>query len=167
MRPFCANPMRLFFKPFTDALRRLPMVIGCVVLATAQPMSAFAEPAAPEPAPDTVIYPKGSPERQADASDAAHKTGGPGNTWLAVALLGALVGGWLVIKRRAAGGAGILGNRSTHKLQIDETRSLGNRQYLVVASYDGRKFLLGVTPGQIQMLAPLTEKAPEPPEAAS
>jgi flagellar protein FliO/FliZ len=158
--------MRLPFKSFTDALRRLPMVIGCVVLATAQPMSAFAEPAAPAPAPDTVIYPKGSPEPETDAPRAASRSSGTGSTWLAVAMLIALAGGWLVIKRRAAGGAGLLGNRSNHKLQIDETRSLGNRQYLVVASYEGRKFLLGVTTGQIQMLTPLDDKTPEPPEAA-
>jgi flagellar protein FliO/FliZ len=43
-----------------------------------------------------------------------------------------------------------------HKLQIEETRSLGNRQYLVVAVYEGQKLLLGVTPGQIQLLTPLS-----------
>ena len=35
------------------------------------------------------------------------------------------------------------------------TRSLGNRQYLVVASYEGQKFLIGVCPGRIDLLAPL------------
>jgi flagellar protein FliO/FliZ len=36
-----------------------------------------------------------------------------------------------------------------------ESRPLGSRQYLVVADYDGRKFLLGVCPGSIEMLTPL------------
>jgi flagellar protein FliO/FliZ len=40
-------------------------------------------------------------------------------------------------------------------LAVDETRSLGNRQYLVVASYEGKKFLLGVCPGRIEMLSAL------------
>jgi flagellar protein FliO/FliZ len=40
-------------------------------------------------------------------------------------------------------------------LAIDETRSLGNRQYLVVASYEGKKFLIGVCPGRIDMLSSL------------
>ena len=157
--------MRLHFKSFTDALRRLPMVIGCVVLATAQPMSAFAEPTAPAPAPDTVIYPNGSAERPADAQTVQPTPRGSGNTWLAVALLIGLAGGWLVIKRRAGVG-GVLGNRPNQKLELEETRSLGNRQYLVVASYEGRKYLLGVTPGHIEMLTPLGDKTPAPPEAA-
>ena len=165
LNPGCANPMRLHFKSFTDALRRLPMVIGCVVLATAQPMSAFAEPTAPAPAPDTVIYPKGSAERPAGEDTVQPASRGSGNTWLAIALLIGLAGGWLVIKRRAGVG-GVLGNRPNQKLQLEETRSLGNRQYLVVASYEGRKYLLGVTPGHIEMLTPLNAKTPESPEAA-
>jgi flagellar protein FliO/FliZ len=45
--------------------------------------------------------------------------------------------------------------RDMRALAIDETRSLGNKQYLVVASYEGKKFLIGVCPGRIDMLSPL------------
>ena len=42
-------------------------------------------------------------------------------------------------------------------LAVEETRSLGNRQYLVVASYEGKKFLLGVCPGRINLLSALPQ----------
>jgi flagellar protein FliO/FliZ len=38
---------------------------------------------------------------------------------------------------------------------IEETRSLGNRQYLIVAAYEEKKLLLGVTPGRIKLLCDL------------
>jgi flagellar protein FliO/FliZ len=41
------------------------------------------------------------------------------------------------------------------RLQILETKMLGNRQFLVVVQYDDSKMLLGVGPGQIQLLCPL------------
>lgn len=72
---------------------------------------------------------------------------------LIAALLLGSAGAWFLVKRRAAGPLGSA--KGDRKIQIEETRSLGNRQYLVVADYEGSKFLIGVTPGQIQMLAPL------------
>ena len=42
------------------------------------------------------------------------------------------------------------------KLLISESRTLGNRQFLVVAEYEGRKMLLGVCPGRIDYLSTLT-----------
>lgn len=68
---------------------------------------------------------------------------------LGLALAG--VGGWMVWRNRRGKPVG----RELRALALDETRSLGNRQYLVVASYEGRKFLLGVCPGRIDMLTPL------------
>jgi flagellar protein FliO/FliZ len=68
---------------------------------------------------------------------------------LGAALAGA--GGWMVWRNRR----GVPAGRDLRALAVDETRSLGNRQYLVVASYEGKKFLLGVCPGRIDMLAPL------------
>jgi flagellar protein FliO/FliZ len=68
---------------------------------------------------------------------------------LGVALAGA--GGWMVWRNRRAKAV----SHDGRALAVDETRSLGNRQYLVVASYEGKKFLIGVCPGRIDMLAPL------------
>lgn len=76
---------------------------------------------------------------------------------LAVSFLFALAGVWLWVKRRNP--TGWAPGRSAAKLAIAETRSLGNRQFLVVASYEDKKFLLGVCPGQITLLTAL-----EPPE---
>lgn len=105
--------------------------------------------AAPARAADeaTVFVPKSS------RAEAPVQTEGPTlsslSLLLGVALAG--VGGWLVWRNRRQPAAG----RDQRALAVDETRSLGNRQYLVVASYAGRKFLIGVCPGRIDMLAPL------------
>jgi flagellar protein FliO/FliZ len=85
-------------------------------------------------------------------------------TFLGVALL-AGVGGWLLWRGRRAGVVGF--NRTARQLVIEETRSLGSRQYIVVASYQDKKFLLGVCPGRIDLLAPLHDSAPNPTKAGS
>jgi flagellar protein FliO/FliZ len=95
----------------------------------------------------TVIFPASSPA--AAAAESARGGFGPG-LLLAVLLLAA-AGGWLLWRSRAVRFSG----RDARLLAINETRSLGNRQFLVVASYDGKKFLLGVCPGRIELLAPL------------
>jgi flagellar protein FliO/FliZ len=95
-----------------------------------------------------IIFPSGN----ATTTAPAPTVGGAASSMtliLAVAL--AAVGGWLVWRNRRAGGFAHAGRN----LNIEETRSLGNRQYLVVASYEGKKFLLGVCPGRIDMLSPL------------
>ena len=47
------------------------------------------------------------------------------------------------------------GLASDRKLQVLETRPLGNKQYLLVVGYDDTRMLLGVTPGKIDYLCPL------------
>jgi len=144
-----------FSAKLSGALRRLLVVISCVVFATAQPMRALAGDAADKPpAPETILYPQGSAAAPAAAPTPRDDSGYGARTLLVVALLLAAGGGWLLLRRRA--GPGFLAGRTAHKLQIEETRSLGNRQYLVVAVYEGQKILLGVTPGQIQLLTPLS-----------
>ncbi len=95
-----------------------------------------------------VIFPSGATHASAPAAS----SGSMANLLtLVVALVLAGAGGWLFWRnRRTQHAAG-----SGHSLAVQETKSLGNRQYLVVASYEGRKFLLGVCPGRIDMLAPL------------
>ncbi len=52
-------------------------------------------------------------------------------------------------------------NKGTRKLNVAETRMLGNRQFLVVAEYEGRKMLLGVCPGRIELLSDLGDRTEE------
>ena len=145
-------------KNLPDVLRRLLVVIGCVVLATAQPMSGSQEPS-PDPvrSPDAVIYPKGS----SGATAAPSKDRGYSSPfYLVFAIVIAGAGAWILWKRRA-GGSLIPSAAKGAKLSIEETRSLGNRQYLVVAAYGGRKYLLGVTTDKIEMLTHLPEEGAE------
>jgi flagellar protein FliO/FliZ len=106
-----------------------------------------AEPAAD----DTKIFvPNASSSAGATATSP-----GLGSVTLLVGLALAGVGTWLVWRARHGAPVG----REARLLAIQETRSLGNRQYLVVASYEDKKFLLGVTPGRIEMLTPLADSA--------
>lgn len=143
----------IFLRSFTSVTRWLLVVIGCAILAMAQPMSAASSDVS-EAAPhssDLIIYPKGSSEKPGASSD--EKSSGSSRGYLlVVALVLAAAGAWILIQRRQ--GAPLV-SRGPRKLQLEETRPLGNRQYLVVASYEGKKFLLGVTTGQIQMLTQL------------
>ena len=144
-----------FPRAFTSVTRWLLVVIGCAVLATAQPMSSNAAsgdaPEAGKHASETIIYPKNAIDSA--RVNSANNRDSSRSLILVVTLLLAAGGAWLILQRRKAAPAGGKGR----KLQIDETKPLGNRQYLVVADYDGRKFLLGVTPGRIQMLTSLED----------
>lgn len=105
---------------------------------------------------DPVIYPRNA---AADAPAAAGKPESNSSLYLAVALLAGAGGWWLWLKRKGGLRNGLAG---ASRLTIAETKSLGSRQYLVVADYEGKKFLLGVCPGSIELLTPLDgEKAQE------
>ena len=101
---------------------------------------------------DKVIFP-GASRGEAPAKAAG---GSVNSITLVIGLALAGVGGWLVWRNRRGAPIG----RETRSLVIDETRSLGNRQYLVVASYADKKFLIGVCPGRIDLLSPLDGTAP-------
>ena len=114
-----------------------------LVLLWAGPMVGAAE--------DTqVLYPRSNTSVDAPATV---RSAGSNLTLLGLALAAAATGGWLLWRQRRSPQG--LTNREARKLAIVETRSLGNRQYLVVADYDGRKFLLGVCPGRIDLLSSL------------
>jgi len=115
-------------------------------------------PAVLAQAKEELIYPRGT--APAGAPAAAGTSTPNGGLILAVALLAAGAGWWLWQKRRTALRPGAAG---AARLAIVESRSLGSRQYLVVADYDGRKFLLGVCPGSIKMLTPLDGGSPPAP----
>lgn len=101
---------------------------------------------------DKVIFP-GSSRTEAPSKAAS---GGVNSITLVLGLGLAAVGGWLVWRNRR----GVPIGRDHRLLAVDETRSLGNRQYLVVASYENRKFLIGVCPGRIDLLSPLDGTTP-------
>ncbi len=96
---------------------------------------------------NTVIVP-GASRVEAPAPGAASSLN---SVTLVLGLALAAAGGWMVLRHRRGAPVG----RTQRALAVDETRSLGNRQYLVVASYEGKKFLIGVCPGRIDLLAPL------------
>ena len=129
--------------------RRLLLLLGLCCLA---PTIASAA--------DTVLRPRGAESAQPVAPGVP---GPSGTTTLGLALVCAAVGGWLFWRQRRNAGPG--GRGPERRLAIVETRPLGNRQHLVVADYAGRKFLLGVCPGRIDLLAPLDQSGP-PPSAA-
>jgi flagellar protein FliO/FliZ len=104
-----------------------------------------------KPRESDIIYPRSAAPATSPVETKA--TDSLGRPLLFVALLAAAAGAWLLWRQRQGIGHGA-GN-APRKLAIAESRSLGNRQYLVVADYDGRKFLLGVCPGRIDLLSPL------------
>lgn len=80
--------------------------------------------------------------------------GGQGLVYVFALLL--LLGAAVVVLNRGGWFGGIRsGGKAVRKLQIEETRMLGHRQYLVVAEYEGRRMMLGVCPGRIDYLCPL------------
>ena len=65
-------------------------------------------------------------------------------------LIGILAGGLWFMRNGVAFFRGQ--PKGVRRLNISETRMLGNRQFLVVAEYDDKKMLLGVCPGRIDYL---------------
>lgn len=134
-------------------LRRLTVLGLALAWLALAPLAAetATEPKAPAPTPAAtaeVIYPRANP---APAPGVLPTKGSSSASWLVAALVLAAAGGWLFWRARHTVGGGV----ATRHLAITETKSLGNRQYLVVASYQDKKFLLGVCPGRIDLLTPL------------
>jgi flagellar protein FliO/FliZ len=123
-------------------MRHFALLLLCVsTLVAAEPVARNAS--------GTVIYPRGADAKSAASDDHDGWSRAP---WLVGALLLAAAGTWWFWRSRGStGGAGHAGRR----LAVEETRSLGNRQYLVVATYADKKLLLGVTPGRIKLLCEL------------
>jgi flagellar protein FliO/FliZ len=96
----------------------------------------------------TVIFPKAT----ASTAPAAEPGSSAGFSTVVGALILAAGGVWFLLRSRAA-----KANTGTSmaSLKIEETKPLGNRQFLVVASYEGQKFLLGVVPGRVDFLSAL------------
>jgi flagellar protein FliO/FliZ len=118
----------------------------CVVLMTGSSLAAADE--------NRLIVPGATTHSDLPAD---HGVGGARITTLIGVLVLAGAGAWILYRGR---GKGLIRN-DARLLTVNETRSLGNRQFLVVASYEDKKFLLGVCPGKIELLSRLSEAAPE------
>jgi len=112
-------------------------------------MIAAPDPTAPREG-DTLLYPK---DTTSAASAPSANAGSVGGTWVFIGLTALAAGGFWYWRLR---GRAPLSRRGS--ITIEDTRPLGNRQFLVVASCDGRRFLIGVAAGGIQMLSPLDSK---------
>lgn len=76
-----------------------------------------------------------------------------------VALLILLGAGLVVLLKKGHIGGVRVSGKVAKKLQVEESRMIGQRQYLLVVGYDGKKMLLGVCPGRIDYLCPLDSEA--------
>lgn len=125
-------------------MRRLAMIFLCTATLAI----------AGTPAPNTVLYP--THDRPGASAPADHD---PWSRipWLIGSLALAAAGVWWM--RRLRSRPGYAGRRLT----IEETKSLGSRQYLVVANCDGQRLLLGVAPGRINLLCALDPGEGSPP----
>ena len=115
--------------------------------------------------PGTVIYPHAPKPGLAGKADPLNGAGGTGASlfpligYVVIFALGA--GAVIMLIRRGTVGRPF--KKSEGLLQIRESRMLGNRQFLVVVEYEDNKMLLGVGPGRIDYLSPLsTFPTPEP-----
>lgn len=129
-----------------------PVLAVLVLVTSLAPVATLGGSENPAPAQaDTVIFPRGSGPAVARFDEP--KGPSSSSAVLAVSFLLALGGVWLWLKRRHP--AGWAPGKTTARLNIAETRSLGNRQFLIVASYEDKKYLLGVCPGQVTLLTSL------------
>ena len=111
-----------------------------------------AAPAAPRSA-DTVIFPQ--PVEQS----AARPAGTPSTGYIVFVVICLGGGAWLWFRAK---GKGRSLKNSGSEISIDETRPLGNRQYLVLTSCRGRSFLIGVSQGRIDVISEVPSSEPTP-----
>jgi flagellar protein FliO/FliZ len=131
----------------------LPQVLRWVGLLAllAAPLVAAETPAKIDS--ESLIYPRNSPEaRQHQADDASFPI------WGTLGVVAVLVGGGVHFLKRG-GLVGRSGASVHQRLAIEETRPLGNKQFLAVATYGDRRMLLAVCAGRIDLLCRLDEPA--------
>lgn len=144
---------------------KLLTLLAALALGVASARAADTPPATAEPAPSTsapsLTVPATSVTPLPGAQPIAYQKGSSTATLtLYLVLLLALFGGGAYLVRN---GFTLFQPKmkGVRKLQISETRMLGNRQFLVVAEYEDRKMLLGVCPGRIDYLATLSAREAE------
>lgn len=106
---------------------------------------------------DEVFFPRATAEVPADDVMLPEDPGSTASTFVMFAGYGVVlvalgVGIYFVLRR---GGWRRVITRSEGRLQVSETRMLGNRQFLMVVEYETSRLLVGVSPGRIELLTPL------------
>ncbi len=141
------------------SLRVLLLVLGLGAVSLAS--VAGAEPTAAAVGSEGVIYPRNAPEAQTRGV-----SGESSSVWGVLGVIAILGGAGLYLLKR-----GQLGPRSrpaaAQRLSIEETRPIGNKQFLAVAAYGDRRILLGICPGRVDFLCRLDDGAVNAPVSAT
>lgn len=74
-----------------------------------------------------------------------------------------IVGSYLFIQIKRQAFKLKRGSKSQKKLEILETKALGNRQFLCVVAYEKQRILLGTSPNGLQFLCSLNSNKEQPP----
>ena len=136
----------------------LPLLLAAALVLPAVPAAA-AESTPASLGDDGVVYPRNSPEaHKLHTSDSAFPM------WGMLGLVVVLAGAGVYLLKRGQLGARA-GSAVHQRLAIEETRPLGNKQFLAVAAYGDRKLLLAVCPGRVDFLCRLDD-APAAPASA-
>ena len=133
-------------------LRIILLATLVVVQADAQSSDTGSEVFFPRAAAETLADDGLLPEDAGSTASTAVMFAGYG---LVLAVLG--FGVFFVLRR---GGWRRVIKRSEGRLQVRETRMLGNRQFLMVVEYEASRLLVGVSPGRIELLTPLGPSEP-------
>jgi len=139
--------------PFTaPGLCRRRLVLGALGLLFASGWLGAATPTAPRSA-DTVIFPQPVEPTVARPADS------PSTGYIVFVVLCLGGGAWLWFRAK---GKGRSLKTTGSEISIEETRPLGNRQYLVLTSCRGRSFLIGVSQGRIDLVSEVPSSDPAP-----
>ncbi len=101
-----------------------------------------------------VLYPANAPQSSPGMAHGSSQTASMPGLGTSFVMLLALCAGGVYVVRRQTGFLPV--GKGQRKLVVSESRSLGNRQFLVVVEYENERVLLGVTPGKIDYLCPLS-----------
>jgi flagellar protein FliO/FliZ len=107
---------------------------------------------------DEVFYPRASGAGSAGAAAevAPSLAGGPTLVmFIGYAVVLTVLGTGVILFVKRGGWRQVI-KRSEGRLQVRESRMLGNRQFLMVVEYEDSRLLVGVSPGRIELLTPLS-----------
>jgi flagellar protein FliO/FliZ len=130
------------------AARFPALFAGAMLLCARQPLSAQ-EQSVPSVTAGTVSAASSSPTASFSGGNTVSLLG----YVLTIVVLGAA--GFTVLLRGGYFGVSWGAAKTVRKLRIEESRTVGSRQHLVVAEYEGRRVLLGISPARIDYLCGL------------